>query len=125
MAHALELRSPFLDTALIEYAALLPRQYLRTWLKGKRVLKAAFNDLLPEAISERKKMGFAVPLGTWFRGDLKAYLHDYLGPRARVCEYVEPQVLSGLLESHQRGAADHGQRLWLLLTLEIWLRGLV
>jgi len=124
MAHALELRSPFLDTALIEYAARLPRAYLRSWLKGKRILKEAFRDLLPESISKRKKMGFAVPLGTWFRGDLRELLNDYLGPRALVCEYIDPAVLAGLLESHQQGRADHGQRLWLLLTLEIWLRGM-
>lgn len=124
MAHALELRSPFLDTALVEYTARLPRKHLRARFKGKRVLKQAFHDLLPEPIARRKKMGFAVPLGTWFRGDLRALIHDYLGAGARISQYLDDAAVAELLRAHHEHQADHGQKLWLLLTLEIWLRSL-
>jgi asparagine synthase (glutamine-hydrolysing) len=124
MAHGLELRSPFLDTALVEYAGSLPPHYLRRGLQTKRILRDAFRDLLPEPILKRGKMGFGVPLGTWFRGSLRDYLHDHLGPGARVDGYLDRAALSQLLDEHARGAADHGHRLWALLTLEVWLRSL-
>jgi asparagine synthase (glutamine-hydrolysing) len=124
MAHGLELRSPFLDTALVEYAGSLPPDYLRRGLHTKRILRDAFRDILPQAIQKRGKMGFGVPLGTWFRGSLRDYLHDHLGPGARLDEYLDRGAVSRLLDEHARGAADHGQRLWALLTLEIWLRSL-
>jgi asparagine synthase (glutamine-hydrolysing) len=122
MAHGLELRAPFLDTALVEYAASLPPGYLRRGLTTKRILKHAFLDLLPPAIRARGKMGFGVPLGTWFRGGLRAYLFDRLGPGARLDAYLDRAQVSRLLDEHARGQADHGQRLWALLTLEVWLR---
>jgi asparagine synthase (glutamine-hydrolysing) len=79
---------------------------------------------VPRAILDRKKQGFGVPLGTWFRGSLRDYLHDHLGPGARVDDYLSREVVSRLLDEHARGAADHGHRLWALLTLEVWLRSL-
>jgi asparagine synthase (glutamine-hydrolysing) len=124
MAHGLELRSPFLDTALTEYAGTLPPAYLRRGTLTKRVLRDAFRDLLPPQISTRGKMGFGVPLGTWFRGGLRDYLHDHLGPRSKIDQYLERAAVDRLLDEHARGVADHGQRLWALLTLEIWLRAL-
>jgi asparagine synthase (glutamine-hydrolysing) len=124
MAHGLELRSPFLDLALMEYAFALPPAYVRRGPETKRVLKYAFRDLLPEPILKRGKMGFGVPLGTWFRGDLQALLQDHLGPGARLYEYLDARAVARLLDEHGRSLADHGQRLWALLTLEIWLRTL-
>jgi asparagine synthase (glutamine-hydrolysing) len=124
MAHGLELRAPFLDTALIEYAASLPPSYLRRWPDTKRVLKHAFRDLLPPAIGRRGKMGFGVPLGAWFRAELRPYLHDYLGPGARLEQYLDRAAVARFIDEHARHQADHGHRLWSLLTLEIWLRSL-
>jgi asparagine synthase (glutamine-hydrolysing) len=124
MAHGLEARSPFLDTALVEYAATLPPRYLRRGRDTKIVLKHAFADLLPEAITRRGKMGFGVPLGAWFRTDLRAYLRDRLADGARLYEYVDRAAVARLLDEHDRGARDHGQKLWALLALEVWLRSL-
>jgi asparagine synthase (glutamine-hydrolysing) len=125
MAHALELRSPFLDTDLVEYAATLPPSYLRRGTQTKRILKHAFRDLLPSSIRTRGKMGFGVPLATWFRGGLKEYLHDHLDRSgARIFEYVDRPAVQRCLADHQGRVADHGQRLWVLLTLELWLRSL-
>jgi asparagine synthase (glutamine-hydrolysing) len=122
MASGLETRSPFLDTALIEYVATLPSRYLRRGLLTKRILKDAFSDLLPMPIRRRGKMGFGVPLGTWFRGALREYLHDYLDAGAQLYTLLDRTAVQRLLSGHANGRADHGQRLWVLLTLEIWLR---
>jgi asparagine synthase (glutamine-hydrolysing) len=124
MAHALEARAPLLDTALIEYAATLPASYLRRFGETKRVFKQAFADLLPPAIRARGKMGFGVPLGAWFRTDLADYLHDHFGDGAKVWQWLDRARVRRLLDEHQRGTRDHGQKLWALLTLEIWLRQL-
>jgi asparagine synthase (glutamine-hydrolysing) len=124
MANSLELRAPFLDTALIEYAAALPAGYLRRGLTTKRILKDAFADLLPPEIMRRGKMGFGVPLGRWFRGSLKGYLNDLLGRGARLEAYLDAGAVARLLADHDAGRSDHGQRLWLLLTFEVWLRSL-
>ena len=124
MAHALEARSPFLDSALIEYAATLPASYLRRGRQTKLILKHAFRDLLPDAILRRSKMGFGVPLGTWFRNDLRNYLRDHLAGDARLYAYLDRAVVAAIVDEHERRVRDHGQKLWALLTLEIWLRSL-
>lgn len=124
MAHALETRSPFLAPDLIDFAARLPASYMRRGLRMKHVLREAFADLLPAPIRQRGKMGFGMPLGTWFRGDLRGYLLDHLSPSARLHQYLEPQVLRGYLDEHLSGTVDHSHRLWTLLTLEVWLKSL-
>jgi asparagine synthase (glutamine-hydrolysing) len=89
MAHALETRSPFLDTALMEYVAALPPEYKLKGRKLKYILKRAFADLLPGEILRRGKWGFGVPLGAWFRGELKDMVGDLLlGPSPRYGPYL-------------------------------------
>jgi asparagine synthase (glutamine-hydrolysing) len=124
MMHSLEVRSPFLDTALIELAARLPDSMRRRGTTTKWILKRAYRDVLPEEIMNRSKMGFGVPLGTWLRGDLKPFLMDHLAEGAALYDWVEPKVVRRLLAEHLSGKVDHGHRLWLLMTLQIWLRSL-
>jgi len=125
MAHALETRSPFLDTALMEYVAGLPDDFKLRGRTSKYILRRAFADLLPPEIQRRGKMGFGIPLATWFRGDLKTYLLDHLAaPSARIRAYVRPEVAVELLDHHMSGRADHSHQLWALLTMELWLRNL-
>ena len=122
MGHGLELRSPFLDTALIEYAARIPDRLKRRGLDTKRVLKHAYRDLIPEAIQKRGKMGFGIPLGAWFRGDLRELVEDNLATGAKLYAWLSEPAVRTLLAEHAHGHADHGHRIWLLLTLERWLR---
>jgi asparagine synthase (glutamine-hydrolysing) len=123
MAHALEARSPFLDTALIEYVATLPpRLKINGWTL-KYILKEAFRDLLPAAVLKRRKHGFGVPLGTWFLRDLRDYVRDgLLAPDAAICEFLNQKCVRGIYDEHLSGRRDFGQQLWALLVLEIWLR---
>ncbi len=122
MAHGLELRSPFLDTELVEFALRLPPAARIRGLSLKRVLKAAVRDLLPPEILNRRKHGFGVPLDRWFRTDLRDYVRGTLcGPKARVRNHLRPDAVNRLVAEHERGAADHGHALWTLLTLEVFL----
>jgi asparagine synthase (glutamine-hydrolysing) len=125
----LEVRSPLLDTALVEYVGRLPdaRKRRPAWHprgpQTKRVLREAFADLIPEPIQRRGKMGFGMPLATWFRGPLRPLLGDLLGPTARLHGLLQRSATDGLLQRHMSGE-DLSARLFLLLTLEIWLRSL-
>ena len=123
MAHGLEVRSPFLDTDLAALALELPGQMKIRGFALKRVLKAAASDLLPPEITMRRKRGFGVPLDRWFREELRSYVAGMLGtPDSRVRARIAPAVIDRLLDEHARGARNHGQPLWLLLTLEVFLR---
>jgi asparagine synthase (glutamine-hydrolysing) len=122
MANSLEIRSPFLDHALMEYVAGLPDHLKLRRGQTKYVLKRAFGDLIPAAIAARGKQGFGVPLGAWFRGELADYVGDMLGGDARCHMWLDPSAIARLLGEHRRGERDHGQRLWAILTLEAWLR---
>ncbi len=125
MAHSLECRSPFLDHRVVELALALPiRRKLR--LRGGRskvVLKQAFAELLPPAIRHRPKMGFAVPLDRWFRGELKSELRAVLlDPVALGRGLFQPEAINTLINEHVDCRRDHAQQLWTLLMLELWFR---
>ncbi len=123
MANSLEARSPFLDTALIEYVAGLPDEMKLRGKRTKVILREAFSDLLPQKIDRRSKMGFGVPLGTWFRGELREYLCDHLlDPGARYRAYLAADAVHRLVQRHLAGHTDAGQRLWTILCFERWLR---
>ncbi len=123
MAHGLELRSPFLDTALMEFAASLPDRHKIRGRHMKAVLKTAFRDLLPNEISARPKMGFGIPLPTWFREQWRPLLEErVLADDARIWEWIRPEPVRAMAREHLEGRADFGHQLWALLTLEEWLR---
>lgn len=123
MANSLEARAPFLDRALVEYVATLPDEYKLSGSTTKVILREAFDDLVPEAVKEAPKRGFGVPIDAWFRGSLGDYLRDtLLGPSARLGDYVSVDRVRQLLGEHSAGRANHGNRLWTLLTFERWLQ---
>ena len=122
MAHGLETRSPFLDRSLAEYVATLPDELKRSGRHGKVVLKKAVEALLPAAILRRQKHGFGVPLGAWFRGELRPMVEGTLLDGSRLGRRLDPSVIRGIFEDHASGHADRGHQLWTLLTLELWMR---
>jgi asparagine synthase (glutamine-hydrolysing) len=122
MAHGLEARSPLLDRALFEYVAALPDGLKRRGAQGKVVLKEAVRDLLPPAILRRRKHGFGVPLGAWFRGELRPLVEDTLLTSPRLGRRLRVEAVKAIFDEHVAGRADRGHQLWTLLTLELWLR---
>lgn len=123
MAHGLEARSPFLDWKLTEYVATLPDHFKLKGRTTKYILKEAFKDLLPASILQREKRGFGVPLGAWFRGELREYVQDtLLSPQALAREYLNVEYVRSLVGEHTEGIRDHGHRLWALMMFEAWLQ---
>ena len=123
MAHALELRSPLLDVELLEFASLLPPRLKARGMSLKRVLRAAVADIVPQEILQRPKRGFGVPLDRWFREDLRSYVGSTLGARdARVKEHLVPDAVDRMIGEHDARVRDHGEALWTLLSLEVFLR---
>ena len=123
MAASVENRVPFLDQRLVERAAAIPGRYkLRGW-RTKAVLRDAVRDILPREIMTRRKMGVPVPLGPWLQGRYGSLAESLvLGPRARARGMFNPQFVAHMLHEHRAGRANHADRLWLLMNLEIWQR---
>ena len=123
MAASIESRVPFLDHALVEFTATIPAKYSTKGMAGKCILKSAVADLLPEAIMSRKKMGFPTPWEYWLKGPQLADLeHLLLEPRTLQRRLFRQEILQRLFAEHRSGARDHGNRIWRLLNLELWLR---
>ncbi len=122
MTHALEVRGPFLDTAVVEFAARLPMRSLFA-VRGKRVLRDAMRGLVPDATLTRVKKGFALPLERWMAHDLREMTRDLLlSPRALQRGLLAPAAVEALVRDAGRTDAD---RLWTLLLLEQWHRAFV
>jgi asparagine synthase (glutamine-hydrolysing) len=123
MAHSLELRSPFLDHDVLAVGLGLPDALKISGLTGKVALRRAFARHLPPGITGRRKQGFGVPLGRWFRHELRPLAHDLLlDAHARQRGLFRAATVRNLLDEHEEGRRDHGHRLWCLLMLELWLR---
>ena len=123
MAHGLECRSPFLDHRVVELAIAMPARFKQRWGRGKRVLRAAFGDLLPRSVRRRPKMGFGIPLESWLRNELRQFTREtLLDPVALGRGYFRPEAVTRLVEEHQSLRRNHGSRLWSLLVLELWHR---
>ena len=123
MAASIESRVPFLDDQLVEHVVALPSAFkVRGW-QTKAILRAAVADLVPAAIIARRKMGFPVPVGSWLKGGFKTLVDEFvLGPRAAARRLFDAATLRQMAAEHASGAASHGDRLWLLINLEIWQR---
>ena len=123
MANSLEVRSPFLDHELLRVALRIPSRLKRSGLRGKRILRSTFADLVPPRLLHRRKMGFAVPMGRWLRTELSDYLRGMLlAGDARVHRYFRPEALDQLVADHLHGRVNHASQLFALLMLELWHR---
>ena len=123
MAASIESRVPFLDHPLMEFAAQLPQRMKLHGFTTKYVLRQAMRGILPNEILGRRKMGFPVPIGRWFRGTFQPLIDEYvLGPRSSARKLFDDGQVRELVTEHQRGTHDHSERLWSLLNAEIWQR---
>jgi len=121
MANSLEGRSPFLDHKLMEFVASLPAKYKMKGLIKKYILKKAIKNLIPKKNIHRRKMGFGMPVGKWFRGELKDSLSETLLSKTSLERgYFKPESIKLMVKKHLLGQADHSMQLWSLLMLELW-----
>lgn len=123
MAASIESRVPYLDHRLVELVSRIPARFkMRGW-QTKALLRDAVRDVVPRAIMTRKKMGFPVPVNAWLRGQYWPLVEDFvLGDRACARGHFNRSELMRLTQEHRSGTADHGERLWLLINLEMWQR---
>jgi len=123
MANSLEARAPFLDQRLMEFAAKLPPEFKMRNLVKKYILKKAIKDLVPDENVYRRKMGFALPVGRWFRGELKEFLCDNLLAGSFFKRgYFKPEAVKNMVKRHTENKEDFSHQLWTLLMLELWHR---
>lgn len=121
MSVSLEARTPFLDWRMMEFAFRAPGD---TKLKDgdkKHWFKRAVEPLIGADLAHRKKQMFTVPIGEWFRGPRKQWLHDLLfAPNALGAQLFEPTTVRKLFDDHASGAANHTRELRALAALELW-----
>jgi asparagine synthase (glutamine-hydrolysing) len=123
MAHSLEVREPLMDHPLVEWLSGLPADLKLRNGEGKYLLKKSLEPYLPPEILYRHKMGFAVPLGRWFRGPLRQSVRNaVLGPVLADTGWFNPAYLRRLVEDHQSGMRENSTALWTLLMFESFLR---
>ena len=121
MAHALEVRAPFLDYEAVELAFSLPRRLKLRGASKKDILKRAFAERLPRQVLHRKKAGFSSPLAHWLRGELRPLVEDVLrGKRLRDLGIFEQAAVEGVADDLMHGVRDTSIRLWGLLNLVLW-----
>ena len=122
MHFSLEVRSPFLDKDVVEFAARLPFEFKQKGCDRKRVLKRAVKDLIAPEIAAGRKRGFAVPIGEWFRNEWKTQLHEHLLEGKLISgSWVNKNALAELLDEHNTFKKDHSELIGNLLMLELFL----
>lgn len=123
MYASLEVRSPFLDVEVVEFINSLPVDLKRRGANGKYLLKRLMRGKLPDAIIDRPKKGFGLPMSAWLRGALKPLCEDLLDPRRiRQEGYFNPPYVERLKREHMTGRANHRKLLWTLMVFQLWLR---
>ena len=121
MAHALEVRVPFCDHNLLEFAATIPYHLKIKGMNTKYLLKKAISSLLPPEIINRKKVGFNVPLGSWFQGELNGFLHDTLSrTNLQKNGFFNYKSVKNIIDRHNSGERDFSLHIWSLLVFQIW-----
>jgi len=123
MANGLELRVPFLDHKLVEFAATLSDDSKLGGKGGKTLLRRAMRGVLPNAIIDRPKKGFPIPIASWLRGPLRQFARDNLLSRQAACSrYMDSGAITRIVHEHEKGSLDRSQEIWALLVFEFWHR---
>ena len=121
MAHSIEARPPLLDHRLVEFAAKVPARFRLRETTTKYLLKRVLKKLVPMENLNRPKMGFGVPIGHWFRNQMKRFLGEtLLSERALKRGFFKSAEVKRMFELHTRGQQDYAHQLWTLLMLELW-----
>jgi asparagine synthase (glutamine-hydrolysing) len=126
MAVSLEVRAPYLDPRVAEFAASLPSRYKLHGYTSKYILKRAAKGLVPPFVWRRGKKGFGVPFAKWLKAELRPMARDLLSAeRLRRGGLFNPEYVARLQDEHERGVANHRKLLWTLLSFELWRESFV
>lgn len=126
MANSLEARSPFLDHHLIEFAASLPEKIKARRFETKSFLKRIAARLVPREVVYRRKMGFGVPVGSWFRGEMKDFARAVLLSEKSLRRGIaKPEMIEKYVREHTEAERDHAFQIWTLLMLELWFQSFI
>ena len=121
MAHSLEARVPFLSHVMVDWSLTLPLDMKLHGNTGKYVLRRAVADWLPPSVMQRRKQGFQMPLGDWFKGGLGDFAESaWNDSGAAQAGYLEPDAVARLLAEHRSGRADHGRMLYAMAMFSCW-----
>lgn len=121
MAVSLEVRVPFLDHTLVEFAAAIPLRFKIRGTDKKHILKKAFSDVLPRKILYRRKQGFGVPLVHYFRKELRDFAYKEIFD-SQSLDYYDRPLLKSLWQKHQKGHADYSRLFWSIIMFNLWHR---
>jgi asparagine synthase (glutamine-hydrolysing) len=123
MAHGLEVRVPFLDLELFEFAARIPYDFKIKGLTSKYILKRAVERHLPKSILKQRKQGFTVPMGSWLRNGLRDLAERILlGESLQKRGFFNRETLRWMLAEHRSGRQELGHRIWSLMAFETWAK---
>jgi asparagine synthase (glutamine-hydrolysing) len=122
MAHALEVRVPFLDYQFVEFCATIPANLKLRGFTSKAVFRSAMKDILPDRIRARGKQGYSLPIKNWLRQELRPYMTDLLLTSPLIKEAFNLGYVRRLMQEHQEYRANHNHILWGLINLAIWHR---
>jgi asparagine synthase (glutamine-hydrolysing) len=123
MANSLEVRVPFLDDNLFEFLRRVPSRVKQQGWTTKRMLRKAMTGILPDEIVAGAKKGFTPPMPHWLRNDLRPMLLELLSPASlRAIGLFDPAYVTGLIDDHLNGRADHNRQLWALMSMVQWWR---
>ena len=122
MATSLEVRVPFLDHHLVEFAARIPPSFKFPGIRTRAIYRKAMAGILPSFVLERRKQGYSLPLKTWLRGELRGYMTDLLNTSPLIQEHLQLGYVNTLIDEHVRRVRNHNHVLWALMNVAIWHR---
>ena len=123
MANSLEVRAPFTDYRLLEFAMQVPQRLKVRNMTTKWITRQAMRDILPSEVLTKKKMGFNPPLPQWINGELKPVIRELLSPASIERRGLfRPDAVQKLLRDHAENRRDNALKIWSLLMIEVWQR---
>jgi asparagine synthase (glutamine-hydrolysing) len=122
MAHALEVRVPFLDYQFVEFCATIPGDLKLRGFTTKAIFRSAMKGILPDPIRGRGKQGYSLPIKNWLRQELRKYMTDLLCGSPLLKDAFEMTYIRRLMQEHQEYRANHNHILWALINLAVWHR---
>jgi len=122
MATSLEVRVPFLDHKLVEFAARIPSSMKFPGIRTRAIYRKAMTGILPPFVLERGKQGYSLPLKTWLRGELRDYMTTLLNTSPLIQEHMQLDYINNLIDEHMRQVHNHNHVLWALMNVALWHR---